>query len=102
MKKVTEELRQLRRLIPLGFNSNAVNLKERDIDSLSILLFNNATEEFIINNLLSKRKFNILLRYGVFEKIVLVSNRVTYKISSEYQKQVRDIYIKYYGMKFNK
>jgi len=95
------ELKELTKLYQTT-SKEVVSLKESDIDSLSLLLFSVASYEYIINNLLSKRKFNILLRYGVFEKIALESNRVTYKISSEYQKQVRDIYIKYYRMKFSK
>lgn len=102
MQKISIELKQLRKLKPLGFNSDVICLKEKDIDALSILLFSDASFEYITSNLLSKRKFNILLKYSVFDIKISNNNRVTYIIGSEYQNQVRDIYIKYYRMKFSK
>lgn len=101
MQEINIDLKQLRKLKPLGFESDVINLKEKDIDSLSILLFSDASFEYITSNLLSKRKFNILLKHSVFDIKKSNNNRVTYIISSEYQNQVRDIYIKYYKMKFS-
>lgn len=94
-----KELKKLRRLYP-SKSEEYINLKEKDIDSMSMLLFSDASYEYITCHLLSKRKFNILKRNGVLEKITSIRNRVTYKISPEYRIQVRDIYIKYYRMKF--
>lgn len=94
-----KELKSLRKLYPTE-SEEYISLKEKDIDSLSILLFSDASYEYITHNLLSKMKFNILKRNGFFEKMISIKNRVTYKISPEYQNQVRDIYIKYYMMKF--
>jgi len=102
MEKVNKECREFRKLNPLGLEADTVNLKEKDINSLSILLFNDATDEYITTNLLSKRKFNILLRLGVFEKATSNNKRVTFRISPEYQNQVRDIYVNYYIKKFSK
>jgi hypothetical protein len=95
------ELINLKRLYPIE-SEEYVYLKEKDIDSLSLLLFSDASYEYITYNLLSKRKFNILKRVGVFKTITSNNSRITYKVSSEYENQVRNIYIKYYRMKFNK
>jgi hypothetical protein len=94
-----KELKSLRKLYP-NESEEYISLKEKDIDSLSMLLFSDATYEYITCNLLSKRKFNILKRNDVFEMITSNNNRVTYKVSPEYQNQVKDIYIKYYRTKF--
>jgi len=99
MKK---DLKCLRVLYPIELNTKGINLKESDINSLSMLLFSEASYEYITSNLLSKRKFHIFKRIGLFKRVVLSNNRVTYKVSLEYENQVRDIYIKYYRMKFSK
>lgn len=98
---MAKELKELRKLYPIE-SEQCISLKEKDIDSLSMLLFSDASYEYITHNLLNKRKFNILIRNGVFEKMISIKNRVTYRISPEYRNQVRDIYVKYYRAKFSK
>lgn len=98
MKK---ELNNMKKLHSIN-SVEIVNLKESDIDSLSMLLFSTASYEYITSNLLSKRKFNILNKLGVFESNSIKDNRVVYKVSSIYESHVKDIYIKYYRMKFSK
>lgn len=96
-----KELRYLRILYP-NESEEYVILKERDIDSLSLLLFSDASYEYITGNLLSKRKFNILKRIGVLKIEKSDNFRVTYKVSPKFENHVRDIYIKYYRKKFSK
>lgn len=96
-----KELRSLRKLYP-NESEEYINLKEKDIDSLSMLLFSDAPCEYITTNLLNKRKFYILKRIGVFKIVKSDNKRVTYQVSSEYENQVKEIYIKYYRKKFSK
>lgn len=96
-----KELKSLRKLYPIE-SKEYINLKEKDIDSLSMLLFSDAPCEYITTNLLSKRKFYILKRIGVFKTITSNNSRITYIVSPEYEKQIKDIYTKYYRTKFSK
>jgi len=98
MKK---ELKHLKKLHSIN-SEEVVNLKESDINSLSLLLFSDASFEYIISNLLSKRKFNILNKLGVFESVSFRSNKTTYRVSSTYENQIKNIYVKYYGTKYKK
>lgn len=94
------ELRSLKRLYSID-SEDYINLKEKDIDSLSLLLLSYASYEYITNNLLSKKKFHILKRVGVF-KSKTSNNRIKYRVSPEYENHIRNIYIKYYRLKFSK
>lgn len=98
MKK---ELKHLKKLLSIN-SKEVVNLKESDINSLSLLLFSDASFEYITSNLLSKRKFNILNKLGVFESVSIRNNKTTYRVSSIYENQIKNIYIKYYGTKYKK
>lgn len=102
LSNMENELKYLRKLYPINSEAITINLKESDIDSLSILLLTEASYEYIVSNLLSKRKFNILNKIGVFECIPLKNNKLKYKVSSIYTTQIRNIYVKYYGTKFKK
>lgn len=96
-----KELNNLKRLYSIE-SAKIVILKEKDIDSLSLLLFSNASYEYITGNLLSKRKFNTLNKLGVFENVYMRNNKMTYMISSKYENQIKNIFIKYYGTKYMK
>lgn len=99
MKK---DFKYLKVLYPIESNTNGINLKETDINSLSMLLFTDASYEYITSNLLSKRKFNMLNKLGVLENVSLRYNKTTYMVSSIYKNQIRNIFVKYYGTKYKK
>lgn len=98
---MAKELKYLKKLYSID-SEEVINLKESDINSLSILLFSDASYEYLTSNLLSKRKFNILNKLGVFESSSIKNNKVKYKISAKYEIQINNIFIKYYGTKYKK
>lgn len=99
---MVKKLKHLKILYPVDSEVKGINLKESDIDSLSLLLFNDASYEYITCNLLSKRKFNMLNKLGVLENVSLRYNKTTYMVSSIYKNQIRNIFIKYFGTKYKK